>query len=451
MGTRSGRFVSYLTSLKTLLTRNALLIIAVNILNQYGNLMKNAFRPLYATQFVGVSTTLFGTALSVFLIASILCRPPAGAPIDSRHSILKNVLSVALALKGACWLCFAFVSNAGLLYVAFAVDGIIYAFCGTALPALLALTIDKKAIGGGYAIMMGVSNVITANARATGISLFNDYGVGLATGIAALTAFLGAALAFCISTKKILEAVKQDSSGSPTGKRVGGFAIRLLPMAIVGAMPIVMYNGETNFLQLQAESAGFDYLNTLTLAASCDGVITVIVGFLCDMLNPTIFVKIGLAGSIVGALLFSSADSSALFSFGIMSYYCTQFFDPALRITGMKLVAKSEQGSFQAMMIFCNDALSIVCNPLLGFIVGMFGYRAMWGGICIWLIAAFIGFLLLDRFFLQKLRDSARKQAELVAVRAVEQLKSAEQLQPEGQPKPAETPTSTEHQSQRIR
>ncbi|MBQ6333813.1 MAG: hypothetical protein IJI46_01920 [Erysipelotrichaceae bacterium] len=69
---------TYLQGLKSLREKNVILVILTNILNQYCELMKNAFRSLYVVKEVGISPTVFGTALSVCLIATVLFRPMAG-------------------------------------------------------------------------------------------------------------------------------------------------------------------------------------------------------------------------------------------------------------------------------------------------------------------------------------------------------------------------------------
>ena len=43
----------YLGGLKTVFTRNGILIILINMINNYGNNMKNAFRSLIANQSLG--------------------------------------------------------------------------------------------------------------------------------------------------------------------------------------------------------------------------------------------------------------------------------------------------------------------------------------------------------------------------------------------------------------
>ena len=83
-------------------------------------------------------------------------------------------------------------------------------------------------------------------------------------------------------------------------KKSSGFNMSVVPIAIVGAMPIVLFNTESNFLQLYAEERQFEYLSATTLGGTLAGVLSIVSGFLCDIISPSILIYIALAGQVIG-------------------------------------------------------------------------------------------------------------------------------------------------------
>ena len=382
--------------MRSLLQRNVVLLILINMLNQYGNLLKNSFRGLFAAKTVGVSPTVLGAAVSVFLIVSALCRIPAGVVVDTCRRTIRYVLSGAFLLKAATMLGFLLVRDAAALYALFAVDAVSSAFLTVAMPALLALTIDARTIGSAYALMIGIGSILTGHARSLGVMLYTEHGLLSVVTVTALVSLIACGACLLLDPAPILQkTVLSDTDAEPPRQR--GILIRMLPLAVVAAMPIIMYQAETNFLPLHAESSGFVYLAALALAGTIDGVNSLIVGFLCDIIDPSVFVVLGLLGCITGTVLFSTADNSYTFCAGIVIYYFTQNYDMAFRIMGMKMVSAAEQGSFQGTLLLCNEALSALCAPLLGAIAERQGFPAMWRFISIWIGIALLGFLLLRK------------------------------------------------------
>jgi hypothetical protein len=304
---------------------------------------------------------------------------------------------------------YRFITDPTLLYAAVILDGIVKAFASTAIPALLAVTVDRKVIGSGYAIMMGVSNLITSNARSVGISIYENHGIGAVTLIASGIALLGAVFCLLLDSGVLINKVEQEQI---KGNRSYGICWRMLPLCIVAAIPIAMYLGETNYLQLYAAEEGFDYLKVYTIAAAIDGINTVLVGFLCDIIPSSFFVLYGLAGAAIGAFLFANAHNSTMFQIGILVYYCTQIYDPAIRITGMRAVALNEQGSFQATVAMCNEILSTILNPIFGWLVASKGYRYLWNVIAAFVVVAFISFLILRMTILPKMDEERNSKSK---------------------------------------
>ena len=395
----------FFAGLKTLLSRNALLIVAINIINQYSNNMKNGYRTLVGVRDIGLAPAAIGTAVSVFMIAGLICRAPAGSITDNLKSKLKYVLSGAMFIKAIVWLGFLFIKSPAAYYVLFFIDGITWSFAGTALPAVLALSVDRRAMGSGYAVMMGLTQVIGASARPLGISLYNNYGIGRAAIVSVIIACAAAVLALFLDAGAL---VGNAPAGGPKGAKKKGFGIsmKVLPLALVAAMPIVLFNTESNFMAIFAEGEGLEYLAATTLGGSIAGILSIFVGVLCDIINPSLIIIVALLGEALGAFFWSISSSSRILGIGIILYYTFRFYATPLRIMGMKSVSRDEQGALSSTMLLCNDAMSLICNPVVGALVGVMGYRGVFRLETFWTLAAVVVYIILDRTALKKMREA---------------------------------------------
>lgn len=395
------RVEDYRLGMRSLLHRNVVLLILINMLNQYGNLLKNSFRGLFAAQTVGVGPAVIGSAVSVFLVVSALCRVPAGMIMDTCRRAVRYILAGVFLMKAITVFGFLSVRDAAALYALFAVDSVSSAFLTVAMPVLLALIIDTRAIGSAYALMIGIGSILTGHARSLGVTLYTEYGLLSAVTVTALVSLAACGACLLLDPAPILRKTVPDTNAR--SRRHKGILPQMLPLAAVAAMPIIMYQAETNFLALHAESFGFVYLTVLALAGTIDGINSLIVGFLCDIIDPSVFIVLGLLGCITGTILFSAAGDSRTFCAGILIYYFTQNYDMAFRIMGMKMVSSAEQGAFQGTLLLFNEALSALCAPLLGIIAETRGFPAMWKFVSVWVSAALIGFLLLRKTIFKRL------------------------------------------------
>ena len=84
---------------KTIVSRNALLIMGFYTLNMYSTYFKNGFRSLMVLDEVGLSATVLGVLVSFFLIVGLIVRTPAGSIVDTNKSSIKTILIYAAVLK----------------------------------------------------------------------------------------------------------------------------------------------------------------------------------------------------------------------------------------------------------------------------------------------------------------------------------------------------------------
>lgn len=393
----------YWQGLKSLKTRNAVIIIAVYALNQYANNMKNGFRTLMGSQEIGLSTTVVGAAVSVFLFAAMIIRTPAGSITDQLRGKLKMIISGALALKAIVWCGFLIVSNAVGYYVLFAVDGALWGFLGTALPALLAMSLDRRAMGSGYALMFGLTSIVCSSSRSVGNSLFTNHGTGTAVLACGVVAVISALAVLLLDGSKFFETSPKAANDSKKKGLLSGLSISMLPMTILAGFAGVVMYFEQNFIQIYAAEMQFDYLAAQTAGQAAQGTIALFTGVLCDLLSPSLVLIIALLGQFATPLIYSFAATSELFSLGLFIGIATRFYSATFRILGMKTVARSEQGAFSATLLFCNDIVSICSSTVLGACATAFGYHNSFIGMAVWQGLVLVAFIVLNQTYIKKL------------------------------------------------
>lgn len=376
---------------KTLLSRNALLIVAFYILNMYSTYFKNGYRSLIVLNEAEQTATILGTLISVFLITGLLTRGPAGRAIDKMGDKLKMLVIIISVLKAFSCVLYRYTTTIATLYISFILDGVVWAFIGVAAPALLAKSVDKKAMGSAYAIFEGLMTIITASARSLGGKFFNDYGnssrcVWIAFGIQ-MAAVL---LVIFLDGKKLMQNVapiKNKIKESKTKKgflSLFGLSMAALPFAVMVGSQYFVYNMESNFAVPYAAEMGLDYVTPATLGGTIYGILGIVMGFVCDFVSPMVLVIIAFVGQAGAMFVLGSAATQSVFAAGILIFYTTRFYLFPLRIVALKEAPSSESGSVMGTMLFAQDLISIIAATVLGFFIDKVGYSATFTGLGVW-------------------------------------------------------------------
>ena len=403
---------------KTIFSRNALLIMGFYTLNMYSTYFKNGFRSLLVLDEVGLSATILGMLTSFFLIIGLVTRTPAGSIVDRKQDNVKTLLIIASVLKAVSCLLYTYLNNEVGMWISFFFDGVVWSFVGVASPALLAKSVDKKAMGSAYAIFEGGMTVITASARPLGAELFNRFGSSL---IPAWIAFgiqiVSVVLVLFMDGSKFKKNVdeikaKVDEKASrdgpkPKRKAFLGLSMVALPLALINGAQYIMYNMEANFCPDYANTLGFDYLGPATLGGTVFGVLSIVVGFVCDFMNPAALIIVSFIGQAVAPAILGMADTQGMFSAGLLIYFFTRYYTMPLKILAMKKAPASEQGAVSGTILFGQDLFSIIATTLCGALIDSIGYSGTFFGL------SGLGAALLVVFIIYTARDSARNRARL--------------------------------------
>ncbi len=403
----------YFQGLKSILTRNAILILLINPINQYGNNMKNAFRTMIGKNEMGLSATVIGFSVSVFIFAGLIMRAPGGKIVDGLRSKLKYILAGLIAAKCVVWLGFLLPLNTFGWYVLFALDGLVWSVIGIALPAILAISVDRRVMGSSLAIQTFLSQLIGSTSRPLAIKLYQGQGKVAALAVAIATGLLAAVLCLFMDGSKL---VTSDSGKRKEGRggSNSGILWRMVPLCLASGMLTVCTNLESNFNQTHWAEMGLSdaYTNTLLVLGTVRSVINMFIGVLCDIINPSLLAILSMAGYVAVPFMWGhAADAKGIaIAYGIQ--YCLGFYATCIKLQGQKSITKDEQGAFSATSLLMNDFFSVIANVVLGFGLDNFGYVATANAMSVWNIVALVIFILMEIFILAPSRRKLAAEEE---------------------------------------
>lgn len=410
----------------SLFARNVLICFFINVINNYGNAMKNAVRSMIAAQDVGIDGTTLGVCLSLFTFAALVVRLPSGSVVDAFRDKLKKVLAIYMAIRAVIWALFGIVTSPLAYEVVFTLDGAINAFIATALPAFLALNVDRRAMGSAYAIFTGMSTVITGTARSAGLTLYQSSGRLAIMMLCVGFALAAGVLCLCIDSKKMLEiktpAPKEKAKGL-LALYSGGIHLKLLPLCLISAIPVLAFTAQNSYSQIWLADAGFEHMTIDSVGGSISGIIVIAVGFLCDFVPPAILALITLVGYSVFPIMMGVCTTQGMYSAALWIFYLTKFYHIPLRIVGMKCVTKAEQGSFSSTTLLAYDIIAVIGSPILGKLFDAYGFQGMMVRVGLFGFVGVIGYIIMELTVLPKIRARSKEieeqeRAEQAAVKA---------------------------------
>lgn len=378
---------------RSLLSRNAIIAILYNIAYNYSNNMKNAFRPLVVTSSVGMPIAFISILITIYSLFSFLSNSPLGALIDKKRSSMKNIMVVANVARSLLYVVgFGFVKNPAGLVVIYALDGIMLAFCNVMGPALLAVSVDKKAMGSAFALYTGIASICVATSRSHGLYLFNEKGRMTACLVAGAISLLSAVVLLFLDKEQLMNTLRREKKNlaeyhdkgkpmAPAGSKGFNFFKKLFTGISLAAIPLALCIGfaqiedqvNGSFLPIYAMERSFDYYSAQSILTLLSGVIMIFIGSICDVIDPFLMVYIGLVGKIIGNFLLFRTDVQSIFLIGFFGITVTDFFITVVRISASKLFPYSEQGKLSATINMVLSLCVMVGTLPAGLMAQMFG------------------------------------------------------------------------------
>lgn len=390
-----------LVSYKSLLQRNLFIIILINCINSFGSAMINAVQSKVAVS-VGVDLALIGIMATVYSGVGMVCRLPLGSLCDRAN--IKKILIAAFAIRVMTSIQFAFVGGTVSYIIMRITTAMVWALIGVAIPTVLGVAMDKKALGGAYSLYLGVWSLTHNYARPAGLALFKAYGGKTVGFVAAGLYIVAIILVLFMDYGRIEEALAKSrqekllaSAGTQKKKGIlpSAILVKALPFCIMIAIPMFLYQADMLYTPILAEERGLTIERALMIGGTLAAVMGIASGVMCDFLGSALTGVVFYLARGIGGILIGLAASQGMMELAIILYCFGENYDAPMTLLCMKQYNKDEIGRFNGTLYFTLDLVGLLSGAIVGVLVKC-GYSvtyAVTGGLIV-LAAVLVPFVL---------------------------------------------------------
>jgi len=356
---------------KSIFTRNVILILLIQLVQGFSSNMVGGFVGLEAKG-MGLTAAFIGICASLYTFGGLLMRAPAGLATDTGKKRL--VLVGALFLRSLVFLLYGFCGKSSIMYAVLrTLHGFTWSFVGVALPAVMAMMVDKKIMGTTYAVFSALNSFSRGLARPLAMNLYKNFGsktVALVTFSVGIASVL---LALCLdfNDPNLKPARVKKASINP----LNGIAWRFVPLCAISCLAIFAYQADNVYTPLIAEERGLDITAALAIGAGISTVWSLVVGVLCDIINTRLLTILLLTLYGIGTVMIGRSTSAGMFFVCYIIFIIGSKYGSAVRIEMMKNAEKSEQGAVSATNLLFNDIYATIAGTLIGVIATKTNYE----------------------------------------------------------------------------
>lgn len=357
------------TGLRSMFTRNAILLLLIQLVQGFGNNMVIFVNRQAAS--IGLSAAFIGMCASIYTLCGLIMRAPAGAATDTDKK--KIVLAGALAARSFVFLGMGMVSSGPMFMVLRALHGVTWSFIGVALPAIFAMCVDRKVMGTAYAVFSACNTLVRGFARPIGLNLYAKYGGTTAGMICCAIGLLAVVLVLMIdfNDPHLKPAKVKKASFNP----LKGIAWRFAPLCLIGSAAIMCYTADNNFSVLMCDERGIDMTLALSAGAIIGMVMSIVTGILCDVIGPKIILVISLLGYGIGTVLCGRAMTTTAYLGAYIIFELFSKYGVAINVYMKKNAPREEQGAVAATSLLFNDLYSTISGAGIGAMASAIGYQ----------------------------------------------------------------------------
>lgn len=376
--------------LKDIFNRNLVLILIIQVLSDSANNWANAFINMGAKA-AGVSVGAIGIAASVYTIAALITRMPAGSIADSDKK--KIALIIAIMIRTICHFIlgtFGILGDANFI-VARALYGFGWCLVGIILPAVVAMMMDKKVMGTTYAFLSVAQSLAKNYSKAGGVKVYKTFGM-----IPALVCAAGFAVAAIVlicfldfNDDRIRQATSKKKKGG-----LKALNLKYVPVCFMMGLVVIAWSAHSQYNNVIAEERGIDIASILVITGTIASFISFVTNAICDFIHPK-WVLFCLY-ICLGAGIFLTGRAYTYNTFLIAEILCTvgASYSKIISIFLFKNCDVTEKGSVHATNYFATDVLNIVVGFVLGGILSMFDYQQGYTIIAVFTLAVAVIFIL---------------------------------------------------------
>lgn len=376
--------------LKDIFNRNLVLILIIQVLSDSSNNWANAFINMGATA-AGVGVGAIGIAASVYTVAALIMRMPAGSMADSDKK--KIALIGAITVRTLCILflgTFGIMGNTNFI-IARALYGFGWCLVGIILPAVVAMMMDKKVMGTTYAFLSVAQALAKNYSKAGGVKVYQTFGM-----VPALLCAAGFAVAAIVlicfldfNDERIIKATAKKKKG---GLKALNF--RYIPVCFMMSLVVLAWTAHSQYNNVIAADRGIDIASILVITGTIASVIGFVTNALCDFIHPKwvlFFLYVCL-----GAGIFLTGHAYTYGAFMAAEVLCTigSSYSKIISIYLFKNCDPTQKGSVHATNYFATDILSIIVGIVLGGLMSTFDYQHSYDIIAVFTLVVAVVFIL---------------------------------------------------------
>ena len=338
---------------------------------------------------IGGTDAIAGTASLLYSIASVVMRPVVGWLLDTRGR--RICLLLGALIFGLLPFGFIVIGSISLAIVLRAVQGLAWAFCGTAPNTMACDIIPQERFGEGIGYFSLASAVSSAVAPGIGLGIMNNMGLDAMFAFCGITTLIAFVINIFIKAPKI-ELSKRRLFGKEGLK--GMFSKDALPAAMIFFCYMAGYGCMASFIALY----GSNILGLGNAGAffTCVAVTTffsrIIFGKITDRKGEAFSVYIGILAMVIPFICLWLIPSKIVFFAGALvlgvGYGMIQ---PAMQAMAMRTATPQTRGA-ASVTYLCSYDVSVGLGGMIGGVIATWwGYRSMFGVIS---IVPLIGILL---------------------------------------------------------
>lgn len=197
------------------------------------------------------------------------------------------MISVNL-LRGLLYLFgYGTVSSTPGVFLVYALDGVLFCFCSTMGPALMAISVDKKAMGSAFALYTGVTTICTSTAKSLGIALFTSYGQQTAGMVSGGIALLSGVILIALDGDRVSDTLRREKAQLKESGRddltlnrdsryksrflrelLSGVSLAAVPLALCIGLGQIEETVCNSYLAIIGEERSFDLVILLSCAVA---------------------------------------------------------------------------------------------------------------------------------------------------------------------------------------
>lgn len=358
---------------ETFLTKNFLLMFAINTLICVGFYMIMPILPVYAVRDIGIDQGSVGFIIGVFAISSVIGRPICGYSVDRFGRMV--VYMPALVIFTLCFGSYIFATTIFTLFLVRLSHGFAWGVTNTAAATIVSDIIPQNLRGRGIGYF-GLSMTLgMAIGPSLGVLLlkhqFDMHGIFLLTAVLCFISFI---CSLFLRPPAVAKNDKPFNVKHLFEKRVMGIAGIEFFFGLVYASVMVFATLHGLELQIENMSIFFLIFAITTAATRPTG------GRIMETKGPTPLLAMGLGAFAVGLIIIALAknDTAFLVSSAFLGVG-GGFIMPTIMTMAINIVAPQRRGAANATIFTAFDLGIGVGSMVFGVISHRLGYAGMYG------------------------------------------------------------------------